>query len=90
MATYKKVLKTLEIKTLNSTTVTVADTAEKALASNVLAEFQAGQTLHVKTSEGETDIPFHAIDSVKITTAQSDEIDKADPYGCEVEETPEP
>lgn len=82
--TYKKVLKTLVIKTIGGTTVTVADTATEAKASAVLAEFESFKTLHVKTGDSEmTLIPFHAVDSIVVTSEQSEDITKADPYCAE-------
>lgn len=82
--TYKKALKTLAIKTLGGTTVNVADTATEAKASSALAEFEAFKTMHVQTGEGEvTLIPFHAVDSIVVTTAASEDITKADPYCVE-------
>lgn len=88
--TYKKALKTLAIKTLGGTTVNVADTAEAAKASSALAEFEGFKTMHVQTGENEvTLIPFHAVDSIVVTTSASDDITKADPY-CVEAETVEP
>lgn len=83
--TYKKALKSIEIKTLGGTTVTVEDTASAPIASNALAEFASFKTMHIVTGEGETTlIPFHAVDSIVVTVSQSDDITKADPY-CEEE-----
>lgn len=88
--TYKKALKTIEVKTLGGTTVTVADTATDPKASNALAEFEAFKTMHIPTGSGEmTLIPFHAVDSIVVTTAASDDITKADPYCEESGETGE-
>lgn len=82
--TYKKALKTLAIKTLGGTTVNVADTVSDPKASNALAEFEGFKTMHVVTGEGQvTLIPFHAVDSIVVTTAASDDITKADPYCAE-------
>lgn len=87
--TYKKVLKTLVIKTIGGTTVTVADTATEAKASAVLAEFEMFKTLHVKTGDAEmTLIPFHAVDSIVVTSAQSDDITRNDPYCAEESNEP--
>lgn len=76
--TYKKPLKTIVITTIKGTEVTVADTAEEAKASMALAEFEDYKTMHC---DG-TLIPFHAVDNVKVTAAQSEDITKADPF-CE-------
>lgn len=81
--TYKKALKSIAVKTLGGTTVSVSDTATDPKASNVLAEFEAFKTMHVVTGANEvTLIPFHAVDSIVVTSAQSDNITKKDPY-CE-------
>lgn len=88
--TYKKALKTIEVHTIGGATVNAADTAEKAIASSALAEFEMFKTMHIETGENEmTLVPFHAVDHIKVTTSTSD-VEKADPYGCEEEETPEP
>lgn len=79
--TYTKVLKTIVVKTLGGTTVNAADTAEKPVASNALAEFEAFKTMHIETEEGVTLVPFHAVDSIAITTSTTS-ASKADPY-CE-------
>lgn len=88
--TYKKALKSLAIKTLGGTTVNVADTATEAKASAALAEFEAFKTMHVVTGEGEvTMIPFHAVDSIVVTTTASEDITKADPYCVEEQSSEE-
>lgn len=79
--TYTKVLKTLAIKTLGGTEVTVADTAADPKASDALAEFEAFHTMHVRTAEGVTIIPFHAVDSIEVTSTTG-QATKGDPYGC--------
>ena len=82
--TYKKALKSIAVKTLGGTTVSVADTATEPKASNALAEFEAERTMHIVTGEGEvTMIPFHAVDSIVVTTSASDDITKDDPYCAE-------
>lgn len=82
--TYKKPLKTIVVKTIGGTTVTVSDTATEPKASNALAEFEAERTMHIKTSDSEmTYVPFHAVDSIVVTSAQSGDITKDDPYCAE-------
>lgn len=76
--TYTKPLYTAVFKTIGGTTVTVTDTVADPKASNALAEFESFKTIH---ADG-TLIPFHAVDSVAVTSEQSSEITKADPY-CE-------
>lgn len=85
MATnYKKVLKTLVIKTLGGTTVNAADTATDPIGSDALLDFEAGRTMHVRKSGGETLVPFEAVDSIEVTVSTSDAT-KADAYGCDTE-----
>lgn len=82
--TYKKALKSIAVKTLGGTTVSVADTATEPKASNALAEFEVGRTMHIVTGANEvTMIPFHAVDSIVVTTSASDDITKDDPYCAE-------
>lgn len=88
--TYPKGLKTVEVITSCGETYTVADTVEKSLGSNVLSQFQYEKTLAIETGENEiTYVPFHAVCAVKVTIS-TQEVEKADPYGCEEEETPQP
>ena len=79
---YTKVLKTIAVKTLGGTTVNASDTATDPIASNALAEFEAFQTMHIKTTDGMTEIPFHAVDSITVTSASS-EATREDPYCAE-------
>lgn len=82
--TYKKALKSIAVKTLGGTTVSVADTATDPKASNALAEFEAFKTMHIVTGENETTlVPFHAVDSIVVTSSSSDDITKDDPYCAE-------
>lgn len=81
MATYNKTLKTIVVKTIGGTTVNAADTTTAPIASNALAEFEAYKTMHIKTADGYTLVPFHAVDSITVTEAQS-EVTRPDPY-CE-------
>ena len=82
--TYKKALKSIAVKTLGGTTVSVADTATDPKASNALAEFEAFKTMHVVTGANETTlVPFHAVDSIVVTSSASDDITKDDPYCAE-------
>ena len=82
--TYKKALKSIAVKTLGGTTVSVADTATDPKASNALAEFEAFKTMHIVTGANETTlVPFHAVDSIVVTSSASDDITKDDPYCAE-------
>lgn len=91
MATYNKPLKTIAIKTLGGTEIEVSDAVGKPYASNALSEFARFQTMHIVV-EGDTDgtllIPFHAVDSIFVST-ETEEVTKADPYGCEEGESGE-
>lgn len=82
--TYKKVLKTIAVKTLGGTTINAADTASDPIASNALAEFEAFRTMHIKGENNVTLVPFHAVDSIVVTESTSD-VEKADAYGCDDE-----
>lgn len=81
---YKKALKTLTIKTVGGTTVTAADTAKDPIGSDALAEFEAKATIHVREEAGVTEIPFHAVDTVKVAVATTD-VTRPDPYCAEEE-----
>lgn len=88
--TYKKALLTVEVITSCGETYTAADTAEKAIGSNVFSAFEKGMTLAIETSDTETVyVPYHAVCAVKVTKSTED-AEKADPYGCEEEQSNEP
>ncbi len=76
--TYKKTLKTIVVKTLGGATINAADTASDPIASNALSAFDVYKTMHIKTANGETLVPFHAVDNIEVTSAQSEDISKAD------------
>lgn len=77
--TYKKVLKTIAVKTVGGTTVNAADTATEPIASNALYEFENFKTMHIRTEDGMTLVPFHAVDTITVTEAATD-VTKADAY----------
>lgn len=85
--TYKKPLKTVEIIMMCGETYTVADTAEKAIGSNTLVALEHGEKIiKWEVSETETQyIRFEAVCAWKVATSTED-VEKADPYGCEEEE----
>lgn len=87
--TYKKALKTVVFTLHDGSTVTAADTAEKALGSEALGMYNAGRMIVVPGAESTTQ--FHSSQVVKavITTEQSADITKADPYCEESGETGE-
>lgn len=77
--TYKKTLKSISVTTIGGQTVTGADTVDEPIASNALAEFEAFGTMHI---DG-TLVPFHAVDTIAVTSSQSEDITRNDPYCAE-------
>ena len=89
MATsYKKPLKSIVVKTLGGTTINAADTATAPIASDALRDFEQFQTMHIKTANGETLVPFHAVDSIVVTASTADAT-RTDAYCVEEEGTEE-
>lgn len=87
MATYPKKLKTLEVHLmLDSTVVTIADTAEDDMATRALNEFKNYDTMHYETEDGgqkiTNAIPYHAVQYIMVTEADAS-VERPDPYGCE-------
>ena len=81
MATKK--LKTLEVHLmLNSEVVSIADTATDNKATRALNEFKAYDTMRYDNSGVTISIPYHAVQYIKVTEADAEVADKADPYGC--------
>ena len=81
---YTKTLKTISV-TLHGvdTAIEVADTTSATPATNALNSFKRGEVMTLPTGDGEeTLVPYHAVISVVVTSAQSDPINKADPYHC--------
>lgn len=79
--TYKKVLKTIQVKVHGITdAIEVSDTTSAPNATNALAEFEKGYKMHLKGASSETIVPYHAVEAVTVTSALSDSITKADPY----------
>lgn len=87
--TYNKALKSIVVKTLGGTTINAADTATDPIASDALRDFEAFETMHIRTANGVTLVPFHAVDSI-VVTVTSTELTRTDAYCAEEEETPEP
>lgn len=79
--TYNKIVRSITVTTLSGNTVTAEDTANSPVASQALAEFMAGDIMHIPGEEATILIPFHAVESVAVTT-DTTEVTKADPYGC--------
>lgn len=87
--TYKKALKTIQVKVHGiENAIEVADTVDASNASNALAEFEKGYKMHLITANGTVIVPYHAVEAVTVTIAASDTITKADPY-CEDEDESE-
>lgn len=86
--TYKKPLKSIVVKTLGGTTINAADTATDPIASDALRDFEGFTTMHIRTQNGETLVPFHAVDTIEVTASTAD-VTREDAY-CVEEETPEP
>lgn len=85
--TYKKPLKSIVVKTLGGTTINAADTATAPIASDALRDFEGFGTMHIKTANGETLVPFHAVDSIVVTASTADAT-RTDAY-CVEEESSE-
>lgn len=91
---YQKMLKTVVFTLHDKSEVTVADTAEKQLASSALAQFEAEKAVKVVGEDNTTLIPYHAIIKAVITETQT-EIEKGEDAfcnavecDCKQEETP--
>ena len=82
MATYTKPLKSIEVKTGGGSTINAADTEDAPIASNALAEFEAHMTMHIKGEEGETLVPFDAVDTIEVTVSSA-EVERPDAYCAE-------
>lgn len=77
---YKKNLKTITVKTIGGATITASDTVDKNYASNALAEFENFQTMHIEGENKVTEVPFHAVDNIEVTSALSEEQTRKDAY----------
>ena len=86
--TYKKPLKSIVVKTLGGTTINAADTATDPIASDALRDFEHFETMHIRTANGETLVPFHAVDNIVVTASTADAT-RADAYCVEEESTEE-
>lgn len=87
--TYNKALKSIVVKTLGGTTINAADTATDPIASDALRDFEGFGTMHIRTANGETLVPFHAVDSIVVTVSTT-ELTRSDAYCVEEESTEEP
>lgn len=74
---YSQRLQTITAHT-KQTEASVADTKTSAEATYAVAELDEKHTIKVSNVL----IPFHAVDYAEITTS-FEEVDKADPYGCD-------
>ena len=80
--TYNKPLKSIVVTTLGGTTINAADTATDPIASDALRDFEAYETMHIRTANGETLVPFHAVDNI-VVTASTTELTRSDAYCVE-------
>lgn len=83
MATYTKSLKTVVFTLHDGSVVTAADTATNAAGSQALGMYDAKSVIVVVGDSSTTKFDFSQVVKVVITTAESGEITKVDPYGCE-------
>ena len=81
--TYKKALKTAVFTLHDGSTVTAADTAEKALGSEAIGMYDAKGVIVVPSASNITKFDFDQVVKVVITTEQSEDITKEDPYCAE-------
>ena len=81
--TYKKALKTAVFTLHDGSTVTAADTAEKALGSEAIGMYDAKGVIVVPGENNITKFDFDQVVKVVITTEQSEDITKEDPYCAE-------
>lgn len=79
MATYKKKLYTITITMNNGASFTVEDTADCPSASQALASLTRGGYANVYSGDDEYVIFSSGVASIKITTADSEEIPLPDP-----------
>ena len=84
--TYKKPLKSIVVKTLGGATINAADTATDPIASDALRDFEHFEVMHIRTANGETLVPFHAVDNIVVTASTAD-VTRADAYCAEEEGT---
>lgn len=82
--TYTKPLKTITITLMRGgDPIVVSDTASAPIASDALAQFMRGDIMSFPYQDGTMYIPFHAVATIEVTTAESDAITKADPHCTE-------
>lgn len=81
--TYKKALKTAVFTLHDGSTVTAADTAEKAIGSEALGMYDAKGVIVVPGENNITKFDFSQVVKVVVTIAQSEDIKKEDPYCAE-------
>lgn len=79
---YKKALKTAVFTLHDGSTVTAADTVDAAIGSEAIGMYDAKGVIVVPGESNITKFDYDAVVKVVITSAESDEITKADPY-CE-------
>lgn len=81
--TYKKALKTAVFTLHDGSTVTAADTAADPKGSMAIGMYDAKDVIVVEGANDVTKFDYAQVIKVVITTAQSEDITKADPYCAE-------
>lgn len=81
--TYKKALKTAVFTLHDASTVTAADTVDNAIGSEALGMYDAKGVIVVPGENNITKFHFSQVIKVVITTEQSEDITKEDPYCAE-------
>lgn len=81
--TYKKALKTVVFTLHDGSTVTAADTADKAIGSEALGMYDAKGVIVVPGENNVTKFDYAQVIKAVITVAQSEDITKDDPYCAE-------
>lgn len=92
MATkYTKPLQTATFKTIGGGSFEVRDTVDKPVANWALSDFKGEKIVKAEQEEQTVLIPFHAVNNVLVSMAESEEQTRADAY-CkeETEPTPDP
>lgn len=87
--TYKKALKTVVFTLHDASTVTAADTVDKAIGSEALGMYDAKGVIVVPGENNITKFDYSQVVKAVITIAASEDITRVDPYCGESGETGE-
>lgn len=78
-----KTLKTIDITIIGANdSITINDTVDNPMASQMLESFGREDYMHCIAPEGEIYIPFHAVEFIAVTESTADVPKKPNPYGC--------